>query len=265
MFAIGPFRFQCTQQRLLDAVVDCVSYFLEGFVYVIGPLLIGLALAIISLEMYTLFHIILPMMYVKYAGNPFRIGILLMHSLWAVFLVFNILVNYACCVRQKHAGPHYDHVVAELAEATEFPLPRTPDEVTVFRQELNDRLVIRMRRRNVRDAPAEPIRTGDDQAAAVTAPTKRRHNGRTDTSTANSTTNNGAGGDGIAASGTQKPRSWTLMGPFEWGYCASTNQPKPPRSHFDHVSKTLVLNLDHYCPWMFNASESMYSVLFSLT
>jgi len=46
-----------------------------------------------------------------------------------------------------------------------------------------------------------------------------------------------------------------LLGPLEWGYCANTQQAKPPRSHYDHVSQSLVLNLDHYCPWMFNASE----------
>ena len=42
------------------------------------------------------------------------------------------------------------------------------------------------------------------------------------------------------------------MGPQEWGFCDATNQPKPPRSHFDHVTRQLVLNMDHYCPWMFN-------------
>jgi hypothetical protein len=50
-------------------------------------------------------------------------------------------------------------------------------------------------------------------------------------------------------------RNWMLMAPDEWGYCTKTNQPKPPRSHYDHVSKSLVLCLDHYCPWMFNASK----------
>jgi len=48
-------------------------------------------------------------------------------------------------------------------------------------------------------------------------------------------------------------RMWMLLGPDEWGYCTKTKQPKPPRSHYDHVSKSLVLCLDHYCPWMFNA------------
>ena len=39
-------------------------------------------------------------------------------------------------------------------------------------------------------------------------------------------------------------RRWMLMGPFEWGFCANSMQPKPPRSHYDHVTKKLVLNLD---------------------
>ena len=43
--------------------------------------------------------------------------------------------------------------------------------------------------------------------------------------------------------------------PDEWGYCQKTNQPKPPRSHYDYVSKSLVMCMDHYCPWMFNASK----------
>ena len=41
--------------------------------------------------------------------------------------------------------------------------------------------------------------------------------------------------------------------------------PKAPRSHFDHVTKKLVLNMDHYCPWMFNVVGYMnyrYFVLF---
>ena len=50
-------------------------------------------------------------------------------------------------------------------------------------------------------------------------------------------------------------RAWMLLGPYEWGYCAQTNQPKAPRSHYDHVTKQLILNLDHFCPWMFNAGN----------
>jgi palmitoyltransferase len=45
---------------------------------------------------------------------------------------------------------------------------------------------------------------------------------------------------------------WMNRGPFEWGWDYSTRTPKAPRAHYDHVSKKLVLNMDHYCPWMFN-------------
>ena len=46
--------------------------------------------------------------------------------------------------------------------------------------------------------------------------------------------------------------NWQLLSPTEWSYCRYSHQPKPPRSHYDHVTKSLILNMDHYCPWMFN-------------
>eukprot|EP00750_Incisomonas_marina_P032509 INCI9200.6.p1 GENE.INCI9200.6~~INCI9200.6.p1 ORF type:complete len:344 (-),score=28.62 INCI9200.6:450-1481(-) len=58
---------------------------------------------------------------------------------------------------------------------------------------------------------------------------------------------------------------WMHRGPFEWGVCRETNKPKPPRSHFDNVTNKLVLNMDHYCPWMFNTvgyANYRYFVLF---
>lgn len=50
-------------------------------------------------------------------------------------------------------------------------------------------------------------------------------------------------------------RSWILLGPLDWGYCEKTQQPKPPRAHYDKISQQLVLNMDHYCPWIWNAGE----------
>ena len=44
---------------------------------------------------------------------------------------------------------------------------------------------------------------------------------------------------------------WLEQGPYEWGYCSRTKSPKAPRSHFDSITKKQVLNMDHYCPWMF--------------
>jgi len=61
------------------------------------------------------------------------------------------------------------------------------------------------------------------------------------------------------------PQSWLDRGPYHWGWCKYTHGPKAPRSHFDHVTKKLVLNMDHYCPWMFNVvgyANYRYFVLF---
>jgi len=59
--------------------------------------------------------------------------------------------------------------------------------------------------------------------------------------------------------------SWLECGPYEWGYCKQSRGPKAPRSHYDHVTRKLVLNMDHYCPWMFNCvgfANYRYFVLF---
>jgi len=47
-------------------------------------------------------------------------------------------------------------------------------------------------------------------------------------------------------------RRSSIFGPTSWGYCEKSKLPKPPRSHFDSVTRSLVLNMDHYCPWMIN-------------
>ena len=43
-----------------------------------------------------------------------------------------------------------------------------------------------------------------------------------------------------------------MLSPHEWSFCGRSSQPKPPRSHYDHVTCSLVLNMDHFCPWMAN-------------
>ena len=84
-------------------------------------------------------------------------------------------------------------------------------------------------------------------------------------------------GDGINQADAQfvaqaianKSKSWVDLGDNEWSVCKNSGrtrimckssthfsqQPgklKPPRAHYDHVTKNLVLNMDHYCPWMAN-------------
>ena len=61
--------------------------------------------------------------------------------------------------------------------------------------------------------------------------------------------------------------SWIDDDAFEWGYCRRTKLRKAPRAHYDHITKKLVLNMDHFCPWMFNVVVSLilFTFLFSFT
>ena len=45
---------------------------------------------------------------------------------------------------------------------------------------------------------------------------------------------------------------WLKNRPYEWGICTHTMLVKPPRSHYDHITRQLVLSMDHFCPWVCN-------------
>ena len=38
-----------------------------------------------------------------------------------------------------------------------------------------------------------------------------------------------------------------------WTTCPRTGVLKPPRAHFDSVHQQVVMNFDHWCPWLFNS------------
>lgn len=215
VFAVGSWRFECTRQRLLDACVDTASRVMESVVYWIGPLLILLASAIIFTLAYTFFTVLLPMIHRKHIDSIWRIPMMTFHTCWVVFILIQIIFNYASCVLQRHTGPPYDRVVRELAIVTDFAYPSTPTAISQHRRTVQDLINVRLQQR--RQRLQQQALNGSSNAPL---------------------------------------RPWMLQGPFEWGYCGRTNQAKPPRSHYDHVTKVLVLNLDHYCPWMFNASKS---------
>ena len=46
--------------------------------------------------------------------------------------------------------------------------------------------------------------------------------------------------------GPGEDRDFLSLGAYEWGYCRTSKTPKAPRSHYDTVSRKLVLNMDHY-------------------
>ena len=198
VFSIGGRRIRCTQQTVLDWCVDTAAFVVEKVVYLLGPILICLALSIIGLMSYSFFGILVPMLKLKHANNLWRVYL---HSTWVIWLVFNILFNYACCVFTKHNDNTYQTVLRQLATASRLEYPETTEAMQLYKNRISELLTSRLR-----------------------------------------------------ASNNNNVRTWQLLGPFEWGYCSYTHTPKPPRSHYDHVSQQLILNLDHYCPWMFNAS-----------
>ena len=279
-FRISGWQFRCRPTRLRDAVLDGMGWLVETLVYAIGPLLIVLALGIVGILTYTFCTILLPMMVDKYSsaagantttsgtvyGLPWYQQIhLSLHCLWVAFVVLNILYNYFYCVTTKHKGPRYEAVVREQAAATNFCYPESLGQVQQYRHEFNDRMALRIRRRRERaqerdnnktteQSQLQPAQQPVNGAAMDPSPTQPASNGMTQRR--NGPPSNQNRESPAAPAPPQPPiRQWMLLAPFEWSYCIHSHQPKPPRSHYDHVTKCLVLNLDHYCPWMFNSSE----------
>jgi hypothetical protein len=255
--------------------------------------LIIFASTIITGLSWTFFTIVLPMLQLNYHKSSYGSLVIGMHISFVVFLIVEITFNYFFCVTTSNKGKSYDQVVRELAVATEFNFPETPEDVEFFRRDFEDRMLLRMKRRQIR-AFEEREKSLLNQAAAITtsaaaAATTTTSSGATKKQSNNTTTldvpppvavaapssannavngNNGMTQRKNSTTAKKQPfprpkiqptpqqvRDWMIMAPDEWGYCQRSKQPKPPRSHYDHVSKTLVMCLDHYCPWMFNAGE----------
>lgn len=148
----------------------------------------------------------------------------------------------------------HEKIVRELAEATGILYPEGPEDVEQFKSDFQQKMLYRIERRRVRRAQQEAAASGAPATPSGDSTVVQRKNATTDSSDANKS----AGQQTQPAAKPKKKslppkiRSWMIMGPNEWGFCDNSNQPKPPRSHFDHVTKQLVLNMDHYCPWMFN-------------
>jgi hypothetical protein len=346
LFGMNQLQFQCSAQTVLDATMNVCTIFVEKLVLVLGPMLIVFASVIIGALTHTFFTIILPLLNHLYHDWPVPGGgswyahhvIISLHIGMVLFLLTNIIFNYFMCVTTRNKGPAYDQVVRELAVATNFVYPESPAALEQFRRDYEDRMILRMRRRQVRErelsqqrvdaarlAREEQQQRQQQQKAAATAAaalsttttsisttsttlsldTPAANSSNTDDlESCSSSSNMGSSGvvtlrknavpssnaptdvgTGTHANGTmtttnspkKRPvlrnsttttrpappkqalpspkfvRNWMLMAPDEWGYCTKSHQAKPPRSHYDHVTKTLVLCLDHFCPWMFNA------------
>jgi hypothetical protein len=155
-----------------------------------------------------------------------------------------------------------------LADATAFDYPEFPEEVAQCKRDYEDRMILRMERRRARQRQPAASNQGSNNNNTAKVPTT---SGAALPNSDSAVTQRRGGGGAESSSSSPAESSpspppkipkggWMLMGPQEWGFCPYSNQPKPPRSHYDHVTKTLVLNMDHFCPWMFNTS-TFHSVL----
>jgi palmitoyltransferase len=209
--------------------------------YILGMFLICFATVIISGLSYSFFWILVPMIQRAHPNNPLWVGI---HVGFVVFLLTNIIVNYVLCITAKHKGALYETVVRELAEATGFVYPETAEDVLHYKRDFEQRMILRIQRRHARR-----IQQQEQETATGAAPPPP--------SDGNAITQRRPNGDAAPQQAKKQEiklpaRRWMIMGPHEWGFCDNSKQPKPARSHYDHVTKQLVLNMDHYCPWMFN-------------
>jgi hypothetical protein len=183
----------------------------DALFYVVGPVGVVKVLYMTSQLLHTYATILLPMILRKHAGASryYKWTILGLHVSLELYLLVQIFFNYYYCITTKHAGPHRDQVVQEIATLTEFDYPRTAESRAAHQRHVEARL--------------------------LSASATDQH---------------------VDNSKGKKPPSWLLLDPFEWGYCEHTQMPRPPRSHYNHVIRTQVLNFDHYCPWIWNAGTS---------
>lgn len=170
------------------------------------------------------------------------------------------------CVSTRNAGENHERVLRELASATGYNYPETETEIENSRREYEEKIGERRNARNNRGNDPSSIPATTTATSPSSTPENRplvTHaspaNNETSADNNNGGLTNGARTDLrnrlIVRSATAvltRRYGWTLLGPLEWGFCLKSYKPKPPRAHFDNVTQNLVLNMDHYCPWMFN-------------
>jgi len=95
----------------------------DGVMYLLGPFLILLASGIIVFMTYAYFTVLLPMLESHISLKW------VLHVSYVVFILMNIIFNYALCVFTSNKGEQYNRVVRELAIASDFEYPEVRDNL----------------------------------------------------------------------------------------------------------------------------------------
>ncbi|GFH46834.1 hypothetical protein CTEN210_03308 [Chaetoceros tenuissimus] len=234
-----------------------LRYCSSSALYLLGPVLIIVTLGILSNLAWTFYYILIPLKFHSY--DSFES---IAHQIFVAFILFNITFNYISCVLTKHTNTkYYQSVVRELARATGFDYPETTEEAEEWRKQWREMIIERVRQKRLRDKYEMMSKYGYDEENNHGLQTSHEVEGDTlKRRTGHSSTGNSAALHNhekrtlpmMEGQRVSSGPSWLRMGANDWSWCNRSQLPKPPRSHFDHVTKSLVLNMDHYCPWMFN-------------
>eukprot|EP00941_MAST-03F_sp_MAST-3F-sp1_P004014 g4014.t1 len=203
--------------NIMDSVIDFAALILDWIIFIAGPCLISLATGLIAFVVYTGFGTLLP------AKAAFLSWQWCAYVFTGIFLVVNIIFNYFMCVTTNpgtHDSPAYLRLVDDARGCGKI-LNRHEEDSSC-------------------SGDGDEEEEDDEDEDDSTRLTKR------------SGTNSGSSSISSSSRNDRKKGSWMDLAPDEWGWCKKCNMPKAPRSHYCHVTKKLVLNMDHYCPWMFN-------------
>ena len=211
-----------------EMVGDLFSLGFRVGMLTLGPVLVVIATCLISFCLYVGTTSVLPL---------YGAGLIYYAStIFTIFLGINILFNYTLCVF-TNPGTHDSKPFLQLVE-----MARENEDLKLFhRKPANDRSFCS-------NSEGIELRKRVDKAEATDSPKY------------GSKTINAEDVSFFDSEGEDDD-------PFGWEFCSKSNSPKPPRAHFDRVTNKLVLNMDHYCPWMFNVVGFLnyrYFVLFLL-
>ena len=229
-------RFQPLAVRVFDCGVK-----------LLGPALICLACCLISYVSWVGFTIMIPL-----KAKPFSLWWWI-YNIYGVYIVFNILFNYCACVLTNPGNSDSEVYKRLVREAESAGLLKQFDgywdKAYIYGTDGND----------ASSCGGDGGSSGGGGGRAY---------GAGESGEVRSGSGSGSGSaleTGLKqrkvvlkpGSPPTKAGGWMELEPGEWGFCMHSRLPKPPRSHYCHVSHRVVMNMDHYCPWMFNTVGSV--------
>ena len=284
-------RFRIQIPSRIHSIPSLLQFIGDLFMYVLGPVLVVIVFALLGSLSYVFFTVVIPLLCCHRQEGPLQkegqeqhanqqqgrnemdldLELLretgrihssfyaLMHETFVLFILFNIIFNYVLCVTttNHHLTKQYQAVVKKLAQVTHFSYPESDVQKEEWREEYRQGILQRSREIRQRNSSNNIINNNHDSRNEVNM--RGRYSNTTTSFDVDVESAQGANANATKTTQqthqtqqTTSKRPWMLLGPHDWGYCEKSNQPKPPRSHFDFCTRSLVLNMDHYCPWMFN-------------